>query len=257
MTGESLFNDGVGVVVFLALVGIAASGGHVDAGHIGELFLVEVVGGLALGAALGLIGFFLLKTIDNYQVEVLVTLAIVTGGYSLASYLHTSGPLAMVIAGLMIGNQGRAFAMSDTTREHLDKFWELIDEILNAMLFVLIGLELMIVPLNANYFLLGVIAIAIVLTARFIAVSIPVSILKRFREFSPGVVKVLTWGGIRGGISVALALSLKPGPERDLFLTMTYVVVIFSIAVQGLTLRFLFSKPEEELREPLINTDKH
>ena len=242
ITGESLFNDGVGVVIFLALLGIATGRHEPSAAHIAHLFGVEVIGGIAFGAALGYIGYRLLKSIDNYQIEELITLAMVTGGYSLASHWHTSGPLAMVVAGLMIGNRGRTLAMSDTTRKHLDLFWELIDEILNALLFALIGLEVLVIAFTGKTLLLGLIAIPLVLIARFIAVSIPVTALRPFRQFSHGVLPMLTWGGLRGGISVALALSLPESSGRSLFLTLTYVVVIFSISVQGMTVSKLYQR---------------
>ncbi len=244
ITGESLFNDGVGVVVFLALLGIATGDGHVSAAHIGEMFLVEVLGGIAFGAAIGFLAYYLLKRIDNYQVEVLITLAVVTGGYALASYWHLSGPLAMVVAGLMIGNHGRLLAMSDTTRNHLDLFWELIDEVLNALLFALIGLELIIVAnqFSLNTFLLGFVMIIVVLASRALAVSVPVTILKPFRRFSDGAVKMLTWGGLRGGISIALALALPEEAGRGIFLKLTYMIVIFSITAQGLTVGKLYAR---------------
>ena len=254
ITGESLFNDGVGVVVFLALLSIATGPHEVSAGHIAELFVVEVLGGIAFGAAIGFLGYYLLRNIDNYQVEVLITLALVTGGYALASHWHLSGPLAMVIAGLMIGNHGRLLAMSNTTRQHLDLFWELVDEILNALLFALIGLELLIVSnqFTMQTFLLGLIMIVVALACRATAVSVPVTILKPFRRFSDGAIKMLTWGGLRGGISVALALALPEEAGRGLFLKLTYMIVIFSIAVQGLTVGKLYrstikeAKAEEE-----------
>ncbi len=242
ITGESLFNDGVGVVVFLAILGIATGKSDGSVGDVSHLFLMEAGGGFLLGGIFGYLAYVLLKTVDNYQVEVLITLALVMGVYSLALAWHMSGPLAMVVAGLMIGNHGREFAMSDTTRDHLDKFWELTDEVLNAMLFVLIGLEFLVLPMNGQNILLGLLAIPIVLSARLIAVAIPVTALKPFREFSKGVIPILTWGGLRGGISVALALAIPAGPEREVFLTMTYVIVIFSIAVQGLTLKPLIEK---------------
>ncbi|MFT4642131.1 MAG: CPA1 family monovalent cation:H+ antiporter [Verrucomicrobiales bacterium] len=242
ITGESLFNDGVGVVVFLAILAIATGKSDGSVGDVAHLFLMEAGGGVMLGAIFGALAYFLLKTVDNYQVEVLITLALVMGVYSLALAWHMSGPLAMVVAGLMIGNHGRQLAMSDVTRDHLDKFWELIDEVLNAMLFVLIGLEFLVLQITGQNVMLGLIAIPIVLFARLIAVATPISILKNFREFSKGVIPILTWGGLRGGISVALALAIPPGPEREVFLTMTYVIVIFSIAVQGLTLKPLIRK---------------
>ncbi len=247
ITGESLFNDGVGVVVFLAIVGLAGLGGgdghgHVTAGSIGRLFVVEVGGGAAVGLVAGLLTYWLLRRVDNYQVEVLLSLALVTGGYALCSRLHMSGPIAMVVAGLLIGNGGRHFAMSETTRLHLDMFWELIDEILNAILFVLIGLEVVVVEFTGRFLLMGLIAIPVVLAARFAAVGLPVAVLRQVRSFSPHAAKMLTWGGLRGGISVALALSLedtlgaRSAEVFQLIMVMTYVVVVFSILVQGLTM---------------------
>jgi CPA1 family monovalent cation:H+ antiporter len=178
--------------------------------------------------------------VDNYQVEILVTLALVMGGYALANVLHISGPLAIVVAGLLIGNHGRAFAMSEQTREHLDKFWELIDEIMNAVLFVLIGLEMVVLSLTIHSILAGVLMIPLVLLARLLSVGIPVSFMRFKRRFSPNAVKILTWGGLRGGISVALALSLpQQDPFREIILTTTYTVVVFSILVQGLTIKKL------------------
>ncbi len=239
ITGESLFNDGIGVVVFLVLLDIAAGGGHgeeVSAAGIAALFAQEAFGGAGLGGVLGLAAYRMLKSVDNYQVEVLITLALVMGTYTLASHLHLSGPIAIVVAGLLIGNHGRALAMSERTRAHLDDFWELIDEILNAVLFVLIGLELLVLTFTPQYVLAGILVIPVVLMARLLSVSISVGLLRRFRIFSPHVVRILTWGGLRGGISVALALALPRGPERELLVAVTYAVVMFSILVQGLSI---------------------
>ena len=224
------------VVVFIVLLGIATSGDGVSAGHVGLLFLEEAVGGVLYGLALGILTYYLLKSIDNYTVEILMTLAMVMGGFALATKIHVSGPIAIVVAGLMIGNHGRSFAMSDRTRENLDTFWELIDEILNAVLFVLIGLELLRITFLNEYFAAAALIIPTVLVARLISVSVPIGILSVKHQFAPGTVKVLTWGGLRGGISVALALSLPESPERNLILSVTYLVVVFSILVQGLSM---------------------
>ncbi|MEC8658898.1 MAG: sodium:proton antiporter [Verrucomicrobiota bacterium] len=244
ITGESLFNDGVGVVVFLAILGIATGENDATFAAIGNLFFLEVLGGIAIGFVIGLLAFLMLRSIDQYQVEVLITLALVTGGYSLAHNLHTSGPLAMVVAGLMIGNQGRILAMSEKTEEHLDSFWELIDEILNAILFLVIGLEILVLAFQMNHIIFGIIAIPLTLAVRMLAVSLPAILLRKRANFSKGTIKALTWGGLRGGISLALALSIPKGAERDVLLTATYIVVIFSIAVQGLTLKHFLPKKD-------------
>jgi CPA1 family monovalent cation:H+ antiporter len=239
ITGESLFNDGVAVVVFLVIMGIAAGGHDVTARHIILLFIEEAIGGIFFGFAIGWLAYLMLKSVDNYQVEVLLTLALVMGGYSLAYTIHVSGPIAMVVAGIFIGNRGRLFAMSEKTREHLDSFWELMDEILNAVLFLLIGLEVLVIATKESYLIAGLVMIPIVLLARFISVGIPVTFMRRIRDFSPDAVKIMTWGGLRGGISVALALSIPSGPEREALLTVTYIIVVFSILVQGLTIKRL------------------
>lgn len=240
IAGESLFNDGVAVVVFLVMLGFVATGtdGHhaeLTFSGVAMLFIQEAIGGAIFGFIIGYIVYKMLASIDNYSVEILLTLALVLGGYSLAMAMHISGPIAVVVAGLLIGNSGRSFAMSDKTREHLDTFWELVDEILNAVLFVLIGLEVLILTFEQQYLWAGLLMIPLTLLARFIAVGTPISIMKRTRSFSPRVIRVLTWGGLRGGISIALALSLPAGTEREAILVITYVIVIFSIVVQGLT----------------------
>ena len=235
ISGESLFNDGVGVVLFVLVVSML--GGEVPTFESSaRLLLQEAGGGILFGLALGFIAFRLLKSIDSYQEEVLITLAAVVGGYALANILHVSGPLAMVVAGLLIGNHGRALAMSDTTRKHLDMFWELIDAILNSILFVLIGMEVMLIDFSYAVLLPALIVIAITLAARLLTVAAPIALLGRFAGLPPGAWKVLTWGGLRGGIAVALALSLPAGAGREIVLTLTYCVVIFSILVQGLTI---------------------
>lgn len=242
IAGESLFNDGVGVVVFLGLLEIATGEAGFDPLHLAELFLWEAVGGAALGLGLGWVTYRMLRSVDHYQVEVLLSLALVAGGYALADAVHMSGPIAMVVAGILIGNLGRAYAMSPTTVENVDKFWELIDEILNAVLFVLIGLEVLAVALTGQLLLLGLVAIPVVLAARYVSVAPVIGLLRKKGRFPRNTIRVLTWGGLRGGISVALALSLprvvRDGPvvERDAILAMTYVVVVFSILVQGLTI---------------------
>ena len=194
IAGESLFNDGVGVVVFLVLLGVATGGDEMTTSHVVGLFALESIGGVFFGLGLGFIGFFMLRGVDNYQVEALITLALVSGGYALAEALHVSAPIAIVVAGLFIGNQGRMLAMSDKTRERLDDFWELIDEILNAILFLLIGVEILILTFTKQFMIAGVLAIPIVLLARFICVGTPIQIMKKFRTFSPYATTILTWG---------------------------------------------------------------
>ncbi len=242
IAGESLFNDGVGVVLFSLLLGMLASGLTPTPSQGLELLLREAGGGLLFGLVLGYVTFRLLKSVDNYQVEVLLSLAAVTGGYALASTLHVSGPLAMVVAGLIVGNHGRALAMSDTTRHYLDMFWELVDVILNAMLFVLIGMEVLLVVFSANTLVAAGVAVAVTLLARLLTVGLPVGLLKRVFNLPRGSWKVLTWGGLRGGISVALALSLPAGPERNAVVALTYCVVVFSILVQGLSIGYVTRK---------------
>lgn len=246
IAGESLFNDGVSVVVFLVMLGfVSTDGGHhaeFSFTAVATLFAQEALGGALFGLVIGYLVYKMLSSIDQYQVEILLTLSLVLGGYTLAMALHLSGPIAIVVAGLLIGNSGRSLAMSEKTRGHLDSFWELIDEILNAVLFVLIGLELLVLTLKQEYLLAGVVMIPLVLLSRFIAVGIPITFMKRVREFSPKIVRILTWGGLRGGISLALALSLPAGKERDAILVVTYVIVVFSILIQGMTIGHLIER---------------
>lgn len=261
IAGESLFNDGVGVVIFLTILGIAKSqagihddGGHgageITAGSVAMLFSIEVFGGLLLGALLGFIGFKLLDFIDNdhVELEVLVTLSLVMVGGRVAELLHVSAPLGMVVMGLFIGNQGRDEHLANATGEYVFKFWHLLDEALNAILFILIGLEMLVIvdSFTLDNLAIGGIGILIVLTARFIGVSIPITAMRPFRSFEPKTIEILTWGGLRGGISVALALSLTdiafPEEVKDIILFTTYCVVVFSIIVQGLTIGKLLKK---------------
>ena len=242
ITGESLFNDGVGVVVFLTILDVIVGRHEPGVGGIALFLTEEVAGGIVLGLVLGWVFYRLLKSVDVYQVEVLLTLALAGGGYAFAEVIRVSAPMTIVVAGLFIGNHGRAFAMSDTTREHLDTFWELIDEILNAILFILVGLELVPVRLNTPYLLTASSAFIIVILARFASVWSLVRAMRVKRKFSKGVVEILTWGGLRGGISIALALSLPSVPERDFILTATYAVVVFSLLVQGLTIGKLIAR---------------
>ena len=244
VAGESLFNDGLGVVVFLTLrklsgpgsaAGAAAAPLSIGVGAVGMLLLKEVGGAVVLGLAAGFVTYHMLKRVDNYQVEVLLTLALAMGLYALADALHLSAPIAVVVAGLFVGNQGRAFAMTEKTREHVDTFWELVDEILNVVLFLLIGLELLVLRIERGWLLAGVLAIPIVLSARWLSVAGIIGPLGWVKAQSKGAISLLTWGGLRGGISVAMALSLPASASRSLVLTLTYFVVVFSILVQSLT----------------------
>lgn len=236
ITGESLFNDGVAVVVFISIYEVIKAGaGDTGLTEVLWLFCREAIGGVIFGAALGYLGFTALRAIDNYKVEVMITLAIVMGGYLLADVMHLSAPLAIVVAGIITGNKSRALGMSDITRDYVDKFWEMMDELLNAILFLLIGMEMLVVTFTIEYIWLGIVSVGIVLLARFISVIIPVSLLRR-TVFEKNAVLILTWGGLRGGISVALALSLPRQMHGEMFVTLTYIVVLFSIIVQGLTI---------------------
>lgn len=237
ITGESLFNDGVGIVVFLCMYQVAEAGvGHLSAANVLVLFLRQAGGGLLLGGALGYAGFLLVRTIDHYQVEVMITLAIVMGGYLVADKLQVSGALAMVVAGIVTGNKTRVTGTSVISRDYIDKFWSLVDNLLNAILFLLIGLEMLVIPFQPTLFWLGLASIPIVLLARYVSVSLPISLLKYNTCFEKNAIGVLTWGGLRGGLSVALALSIPVNMSGNLFVVITYLIVLFSILVQGLTI---------------------
>jgi CPA1 family monovalent cation:H+ antiporter len=244
ITGESLFNDGVAIMVFLVISSIAAGNDHISTWNVIGMFLREAAGGVLFGLAAGFVAYRMLRDVDNYQVEMLITLALVTSGYALAEKLRLSAPIAIVVAGLLIGNHGKLLPMSESTREHLDTFWVLMDEILNAVLFVLIGLEMLVLVFREQYLVAGLIAIPVVLLARFITVGLPITLMRRFRNFSPNAVKIITWGGLRGGFSIALALSLPAGEVRGTLVAITYIVVVFSILVQGLTIGRLIKRLE-------------
>lgn len=249
VAGESLFNDGVAVVVFAVLLQLA-EGAHVEMSATNILWLLakEAGGGFLLGALLGFGASNAIKKIDDYKVTVLITLSVVMGGYLIAHAMHISGPLTMVAAGIVIGNYGQKHAMSSTTKDYLNKFWELIDDILNAILFLFIGFELLLIPNLLDYWMLGVISIIIVLFSRFFSIWFPTFLIPFKEKFSSGTIKILVWGGLRGGVSIALALSIDDGPYQQLIISATYFVVVFSIVVQGMTIGKLANKvlPHEQ-----------
>lgn len=236
VAGESLFNDGVAVVVFAVILQLTQrTDMDISFGNISWLLIKEAAGGFIVGALLGLGASNAMRKIDDYKVSVLITLSVVMGGYLIARAMHISGPLTMVAAGIVIGNYGKRTAMSATTKDYLNKFWELIDEILNAILFLFIGFELLIIPNITNYWVMGGLSILIVLFARFVSIYIPVKVIPFKNKFSKGTIKVLVWGGLRGGVSIALALSIDEGPHKPVILAITYFIVVFSIIVQGLS----------------------
>jgi CPA1 family monovalent cation:H+ antiporter len=249
ISGESLFNDGVAVVVFVTILEVAQTGiDRLTVSDIALLFMREAGGGLLFGILLGYAGFFALRSIDKYEVEVLITIAMVMGGYLAAQKLHVSGPLAIVVAGIITGNKARSLAVSDHTLEYMNKFWELADEMLNAVLFLLIGFEMLVIKMDIAMLAIGLIAILIVLLARWISVALPIAFLRKKMTIEKNAISILTWGGLRGGLSVALALSLPPDMYKDQFVSITYIVVVFSILVQGLTIGSLYRRLERKRR---------
>lgn len=243
IVGESLFNDGIGVVIFATLLQISSVGiENFGAGSIALLFLEEAVGGVLAGLVIGFIGYRLMKSIDHFQTEILISLAMVMGGYSLCHYIHVSGPLAMVVAGIMTGNRGKALAMSDVTRDYLGKFWEVTDEILNAVLFLLIGLEIVVVNFRPGYLIVGLLAAIVIVAARFVSLFVPAFLFRIKRKLGIKTLTIMTWGGLRGGISVALALSLPASQYKDIIVSVTFIVVLFSILVQGFTIEKLIAR---------------
>ncbi len=249
IAGESLFNDGVGYVVFLVLVGLAFPQGDAHGSGLAgaaTLFFQEALGGAILGGVLGWLTFRIMRRIDDYSLEVLLTLGLAFGGYELAVWLHVSAPIMAVVAGLLIGDVGAKYGMSEETRDYVDRFWELIDEVLNAVLFLMIGVEVFAITFSTDILLAGTLSIGLALVARLAAVMVPVLLLRPFRDFAPGVIRIMTWGGLKGGISVALALSLPASEWKPLILSCTYMVVIFSIIVQGLTVAPLASRVGRE-----------
>lgn len=238
ISSESLLNDGVGVVVFLIFLDITLhpqTSLHIAWSNILALVAWEGVGSIALGLSMGWLAYMLLRGIDDYKTEILLTLALAAGGYCLAEAINVSAPIAMVVAGLVIGNHGRTFVMSDKTRNHLDMFWELLDDILNAILFVLIGLEIVVIPLTWPLLSIGLAAIVATLVGRFVSVALPISLMRSRIRFEKGTIRLMTWGGLRGGISIAMALSLPPSPYKNVILGMTYLTVVFSVLFQGTT----------------------
>ncbi|MEO6681567.1 MAG: sodium:proton antiporter [Ginsengibacter sp.] len=263
ISGESLFNDAMGVILFITFYELAQIGiENFTVWDIALLLIREIAGGSILGAALGYLGYWALRSIDNYVVEVMITLALVMGGYLLAETIGVSGPLSMVIAGLITGNKVMQEVMSDITRDYLDKFWEMIDAVMNAILFLLIGLSMLVVPFNGTLLFIGCMAILIVLFARLASVSIPILLIRKKKVFDRTAIPILTWGALRGGISVALALAVPKYMYGEMFVSITYIVVLFSIVVQGLTIgpfakRISKTLPDNPEKEPIKNQNQN
>lgn len=237
ISGESLFNDGVGVVLYITFYEIAQMGWeNINGWDILWTFLREAGGGILLGLCLGYLGYYIFKTTESYIVEVLCTLAMVMGGYLLAETIGVSGPLVMVISGLITGNKSIEEMASTTSKDYIGKFWEMMDQLMNAVLFLLVGFELLIIPFNITLLSLGLISILIVLLSRYISVRLPIMVLKTKRTFENDVIPILTWGALRGALSVALALAVPHYMYGDMFVSITYIIVLFSIVVQGLTI---------------------
>ncbi len=250
VAGESLFNDGVGIVVFTILLGAALTGQDFSLLEGAHMFVVEAGGGILVGFIVGWLGYRAMRSMDDYALEVTISLAVVMGGYALCSAVHVSGPLAMAVAGLLIGNHGVTYAMSDTTRDYVIKFWELIDEMLNSALFLLIGLEMIVIVAGLQHAAFGLLAVPTVLLARALSVSLSTRAVPAAKPQAPGSWQVLVWGGLRGGISIALVLSLPVGPTRDLLLAATFAAVLFSVLVQRATLGRMIERRQEREEDP-------
>jgi len=241
--GESLFNDGIGIVVFVTLLQVAGSGiENLDIGSVVLLFFREAVGGIIAGFIIGYIGYRLVRSIDHFQTEILITLAMVMGGYSLCHFLHVSGPLAMVVAGLITGSKSLENAMSDITRDYTEKFWEITEDVLNAILFILIGLQLAIISFQINLLAIGFIMAILLVVVRYISLWLPAFAFFFKKDLKNKTLEIMTWGGLRGGISIALALSLPQSMFKEIFVPVTFVIVLFSIIVQGFTMKWFVKK---------------